>query len=195
MSLTKLIARLSYSSLTFFKKTYNFFDAVQSGFWLGVMSEKSLDLYDEFHYNRSQKYTDDEYNLSGFSGWEKERIEKFSSEAKNILSIAAGGGRETAALTRAGFSVDSYECNKKLVEYGNGFLKRNGFNATIQYLPSNSVPEAKIYDGIIIGWGAYTHKRGKNKRISFLSKVGQLLKEGGPLMVSFATRQGDSNQD
>ena len=82
MSFTKLVARLSYSSLIFLKKAYNFFDAVLSGFWLGVMSEKSLDLYDEFHYNRSQKYTDDEYNLSGFSGWEKERIERESTSSR-----------------------------------------------------------------------------------------------------------------
>ena len=74
MSPAKLISRLSYSSLTFLKKAYNFFDAVLSGFWLGVMSEKSLDLYDELHYNRSQKYTDDAYNLSGLSDWEKEKI-------------------------------------------------------------------------------------------------------------------------
>jgi len=65
MSYAKFIARLTHSSLEFIKKTYNLTDSVISGFWLGVMSEKSLDLYNELHYNKSEKYTDDNYNLSG----------------------------------------------------------------------------------------------------------------------------------
>ncbi|HBE40950.1 MAG TPA: hypothetical protein DDW27_07050 [Bacteroidales bacterium] len=79
---------------------------------------------DEIHYNKSEKYTDDDYNLSGLFEWEKERIEKYFSKSKKILLLAAGGGRETVALIRMGFDIDSYECNKKLVDYGNVFLEK-----------------------------------------------------------------------
>jgi len=64
------------------KKAYNFLDAILSGFWLGVMSEKSLDFYDELHYNNSEKYTDDNYNLSGLFEWERKGLKNISQMQK-----------------------------------------------------------------------------------------------------------------
>jgi hypothetical protein len=104
MSYAKFVARLSFSSLQFMKRSYNFFDAVLSGFWLGVMSEKSLDFYDDFHYNRSRKYSSDDYNLSGLAGWEKERIEKYFSGSEDTLLIAAGGGEGNICYNQNGIS-------------------------------------------------------------------------------------------
>ncbi len=184
MPYAKFITRLSHSSLEFIKKTYNLMDAVLSGFWLGVMSDKSLDLYDELHYNKSEKYTDDNYNLSGLFEWEKERIVKYFSKSKKILLLAAGGGRETVALIRMGYIVDSYECNRKLVEYGNVFLQKYTKDYIIKYLQKDSVPDLiRKYDGIIIGWGAYSHIRGSEKRIAFLKKLQPFLKKDAPLMI------------
>ncbi len=196
MSYHKFIARLSHSSLECIRKTYNFMDAVLSGFWLGVMSEKSLDLYDELHYNNSEKYADDNYNLSGLFEWEKERIEKYFSKAKKILLLAAGGGRETVALIRMGFDIDSYECNKVLIEYGNAFLQKYTKNFKIKYLPKDSTPEeVKKYDGIIIGWGAYSHIRGSKKRIAFLEQLQPFLNKDAPLMISFLTKEEKGRQE
>ena len=77
---------------------------------------------------------------SGLFEWEKPIIEKHFSNAKSILLIAAGGGREVLALIKMGFEVDSYECNTKLIEYGNELLQRNKIDTKIKYLPRNSVP-------------------------------------------------------
>jgi len=196
MAYEKFIAKLSSSSLRFMTNIYNFLYAVLSGFWLGVMSEKSLDIYDELHYNHSKKYTDDNYNLSGLSKWETDRIEKYFSNAKNILLIAAGGGRETLVLSKMGFKVDSYECNATLVEYGNIFLQKHKIDNKIKHLPENSVPdEIKKYDGIIIGWGAYSHIRGTKKRISFLGRLYPFLHPEAPLMISFLTKGETGRQE
>jgi hypothetical protein len=196
MTYAKLIARISFSSLQALKKSYNFSDAILSGFWLGLMSEKSLDHYDDFHYTNSQKYYSDDYNLSGLSGWEKERLDRHFSYAKKILLIAAGGGRETYALSKLGFDVESYECNKVLVEYGNSFLIRNGINRKIKFLAKNTIPDDNIkYDGIIIGWGAYSHIRGKKSRLSFLSKLYSVLQKEAPLMISFVAKEERSRQE
>jgi hypothetical protein len=171
-------------------------DAVLSGLWLGVMGEKSLDLYNELHYNNSEKYADDNYNLSGLFEWEKESIKKYFSKAKNILLLAAGGGRETVALIRMGYNVDSYECNKKLVEYGNVFLQRYTKDYKIKYLQKDSVPDLIMkYDGIIIGWGAYSHIRGSRNRIAFLEKLQPFLNKDAPLMISFLTKEEKGRQE
>jgi hypothetical protein len=196
MAIKKITVRLSYSSFWFISKMYNFLNAILSGFWLGIMSEKSLDFSDELYYRRSKKYTDDKYNQSGLFEWEKERIENFFSNKKSILLIAAGGGREALALIKMGFEVDSYECNPVLIEYGNGLLQKNGIGSKIKYLPRNSVPgEIKKYDGIIIGWGAYSLIRGSKNRLAFLDKLHPFLHKDTPLMISFLTAEEYGRQD
>jgi len=186
MAYYKFIAKLSQSSIQLLQKVYHFLNAVLTGFWLGTMSEKSLDYSDELHYNQSKKYTDDDYTSSGLFEWEKVRIEKYFSNAKSILLIGAGGGREVLALSKMGFNVYGYECNSVLVDYGNLLLQKNQISNKIKYLPRNTVPaEIEKYDGIIIGWGAYSHIRGKRKRLSFLADIYPLLKKDAPLMISF----------
>jgi hypothetical protein len=196
MSFAKFIAKISRSSLNLLTKTYNFLNAVLSGFWLGVMNGRSLNIYNELHYNKSQKYQDDNYNLSGLFKWEKENIERHFSNTKNILLIAAGGGRETFALSKMGYEVDSYECNRVLCEYGNTFLRKNHIDSEIKYLPGNSVPDKdKNYNGIIIGWGAYSHIIGHKQRINFLAELYPLLVEGMPLMISFLVDEKRGRQE
>lgn len=182
----KITSRLSQVSFGYLKSFTAFLDAVNSGFWLGLMSQKSLDYSDELHYSRCECYTDDKYNEAGLFEWEKQIIDKHFKKVKSILLIAAGGGREALALKRMGFDVDSYECNPVLVEYGNKFLKNNNLEDKISYLPRNTVPpEVKKYDGIILGWGAYSHIPGIQKRLSFLAGLYPFLNNGGPLMITF----------
>jgi hypothetical protein len=186
MALYKFVARLSHFSFRFMKKLTDFLDALTSGFWLGVMSEKSLDYSDELYYNQTKYYTEENYNESGLFDWEKSIIQKHFSGAKNILLIAAGGGREVLALNKMGFEVDSYECNPALIEFGNALLEKNGIENKIKYLPRNTVPgEIRKYDGIIIGWGAYSLIPGSKKRLSFLSALYPFLHKDAPIMISF----------
>jgi hypothetical protein len=186
MTFHKFTAKLSHLIFRFLKGLINFLDAAFSGFWLGVMSRKSFDFSDELYYNRNKNYTDDKYNLSGLFNWEKAMIEKHFSSARTILLIAAGGGREVLALSRMGLEVDSYECNAGLVEYGNAFLEKNKNESRIKYLPRNAVPvEIKKYDGIIIGWGAYSHIQGNRNRLSFLERLYPFMHKESRLMISF----------
>jgi len=186
MAWYKFVAKQSLSSFSFMKKLFNYSEAVLSGFWLGIMGEKSIDFSDELAYNSTKFYIDENYNRSGLFEWEKPIIQKHFVNAKNILLIAAGGGRESLALSRIGFDVDSYECNPKLIEFGNKFLNKNGINKGIKYLKRNTVPsEVMKYDGIIIGWGAYSLIPGKKRRHDFLTGLFPFMKKETPLMISF----------
>jgi hypothetical protein len=196
MTCYKFSAKLSHFTFRFLKRLTNFLDTMFSGFWLGIMSEKSLDYSDELFYNSNSHYIDDKYNLSGLYGWEKVMIEKYFSKAKNILLIAAGGGREVIALGKMGFLVDSYECNTKLIEYGNALLRKNNLDYTIKYLSRNTVPgDVKKYDGIIIGWGAYSLIQGEKRRLSFLNGLYPFLGQDTPLMISFLWMDKNDRKD
>lgn len=193
MSWHKVVAKLSHLSFhcmerinKFSKAIINFFHAVQSGFWLGVMGEKSLDYSDDLIYNRSGFYREDKYNLSGLYEWEKPMIQKHFLNAKNIMVIAAGGGREVVALSRMGYEVNGYECNPNLVAFAQDLLKRSGIRGSVEYLPRNSVPEVtKKYDGIIIGWGAYSFMVGSRTRLAFLKDLYPFMHKDSSLMLSF----------
>jgi hypothetical protein len=196
MSYYRFIARISHSTFRFMGRLCNFLDTFHSGFWLGVMSEKSLEFSDELFYNRSMHYMDDKYNLSGLFEWEKVLINKHFSNLKSILLIAAGGGREALALIKMGYDVDSYECNASLIAYGNALLKKNQIDSVIKYLPRNTVPiDKKKYDGIIIGWGAYSLIQGSKKRHSFLTALQPFLNKTTPLMISFLWVEKKSRKD
>lgn len=186
MAWYKIVARFSHASFKFLKNLTYFLDAFFSGLWLGIMGRKSLEFSDELYYNGSKSYFNDRYNESGFFGWEKPVIEKHFKDAKNIIIIASGGGREILALSKMGFSVEGYECNPYLVKYGNSLLKKNQVKAEIKLLPRNSVPdEQKQYDGLIIGWGAYSHMEGMGIRKSFLNELKPFMHESSRLMISF----------
>ena len=117
------------------------------------------------------------------------------SGAREILLIAAGGGREIFALTKMGLKVDAYECNGDLIQSGNELLKQNAINEPISYLARNQLPEvAKKYDGIIIGWGAFGLIRGSQKRKEFLTGLKDFLNTGAPIMLSFLSRKEISRQ-
>lgn len=180
------VARISHSGFSFLKKLTNFLDAFHSGFWLGIMGKKSLDHTDELYYNSTKSYSTDKYNESGFFNWEKPVIEKHFSDAKTVMVIAAGGGREVLALSKMGIAVEGFECNAKLVSYGNYLLEKKQVSSRINYLPRNTVPAVKRqYDGLIIGWGAYSHMEGRERRLSFLNDLKPFLHGSSKLMISF----------
>lgn len=164
----------------------NFLDAFHSGFWLGVIGKNGLWYFDEVHYKESTTYIDDDYNEKGLFDWETYIIENHFKEVKTVMLIAAGGGREVLGLSKRGFTVDAYECNAALVEYGNRFLKKKNVDSSINHLPRNTVPsEIRKHDVVIIGWGAYSHIKGGANRIRFLKALYPYMNEAGRLMISF----------
>jgi len=196
MNWYKIVARLSHANFSFLKKLTNFLDAMFSGVWLGLMGKKSLEYSDELYYNNTTSYSDEKYNESGFFNWEKPVIEKYFSGCKTILLIAAGGGREVIALSKMGIEVDAYECNNKLTEFGNSLLAKRFIKTKIEPISRNSVPDnVKQYDGIILGWGAYSLMKGNHTRIEFLSYLKPFLKSEACLMVSFIYSVTRSRKD
>lgn len=177
--------------------TNSFFYAILSGFWMGVMSEESLDWADEIYFTSNKDYVNAGFNLLGLFRWEEVMIKRHFSNVESILLIAAGGGREILALKKMGYKVDSYECNLALLEFGNSLLRKNGITDRIKYLPRNEAPdEIKKYDGIIIGWAAYTHIRGNKRRVMLLRKLAPFLSsKEAPLMLSFLIREKTSRQE
>lgn len=164
-----------------------------TGIWLGILNRKQLLAVGERHYGEQRMYRRDEYNLSGLMDWERWAVEKEFAGCRRLLLGAAGGGRETLALRKLGIAVDAFESDPRLVETANDFLKRQGMEPDVRGAPWDHCPGAiGEYDGAILGWGAYSHIRGRATRVALLREFRERLPVGAPMMLSFFTTAKDT---
>lgn len=189
-----LALRLYKRSSKLLNKLQTGLNASFAGFWLGVLDRKTLQLADGIFYDDDQMYQDEAYNRSGLWDWETKIISQYFASSKSILLAGAGGGREIYALSQKGYQVDGFECNALFVNYANRFLKQEGIDSQVVLAPRDTCPSfERLYNGGIIGWGAYTNIQGKQHRIKFLQQIRSHLEPGSPILLSFFPRQKDSN--
>jgi hypothetical protein len=163
------------------------------GFWLGLLTRGQLHSIGERRYSRDQRYRTDEYNKAGLWDWEQSAFDAHFVDCTRVLLAAAGGGREVIALRRRGIEVEAFESDPDLVRYANRLLEREGMAPDIQRVPWDDSPDgAEECDGAIVGWGAYMHIRGRERRILFLRGLRTRLVTGSPILISFNTRRDDS---
>jgi hypothetical protein len=182
----KLLLRLFKSSSKFKIYLSIGIEIIFQGFWLGVMDNESLNDITRTYFSSCYPYQDEEYNLSGFFGWEIAALNNYFKDCTNVLVGAAGGGREIIALFKRGIMADGFECNPRLVDECKHLLEKVGINCRVIPAENDKVPEEfGIYDGFIVGWGAYMHIIGREARIHFLEQARRHIKPEGPILLSF----------
>jgi SAM-dependent methyltransferase len=179
-------------------KLFGLISAAFVGFWLGILSRRSLLLVDDAYYvgprggtDNPDAYESEEYNRRGLWAWEQAMIEEYFAGASRLLVLACGGGREVLALQRLGYEADGFECQPILVDAANRLLVADGFTATVQVSPRDSCPTGdRRYSGVIVGWGGYTLVAGRHRRVALLQQVRERLEPGGMILISFFARRG-----
>jgi hypothetical protein len=170
--------------------------SVSTGFWLGFLSPSDLDAVDDAYYvgvNGKRAgpidYSSNEYNKQGLFDWERRAIEAHFPIGGSIAVMAAGGGREVLALRHLSCRVDGWDCQPDFVVAANELLVAEGFEPSVTVAPRNAVPAgADMYDGLVIGWGAYTLIRGRDRRVALLRELRARVETGSPMLLSFFTR-------
>ena len=181
-----VLARLWMAGHRSLVTCYKLMNGVAGGVGLGLLSRNDLHAISDMAYGEMGTYRDDDYNRSGLWIWEENAIEHHFGGCGRILVAAAGGGREVLALRRRGLTVDGFEAHPALVAYANELLAREGAGDPIRQAPWDACPEyATSYDGAIVGWGAYMHIRGRERRIAFLRQLRDHVETGSPLLLSF----------
>jgi hypothetical protein len=187
--------------LKLYKRSYQLLSKLQTGLnaifagvWLGILDRKVWQMADGIFYDNDPMYQDESYNRSGLWDWEAEIISKYFPSCQQILLAGAGGGREIYALSKQGYKVDGFECNPQFVEYANKFLQQENIDSQVILAPRDCCPQfERVYNGAIIGWGAYTNIQGKQHRIEFLKQMRSYLQPGSPILLSFFPRTTDTN--
>jgi hypothetical protein len=179
-----------------FKRIVGVMTAVHEGVWLGYLSADDLNAVTARHFDESQFYASNAHNLSGFFDWEPPLLERYFRRGSRILVAAAGAGRETLALRKAGFDAEGFECSLPLVRASQEIFNQLGESKYVTYSPPDAVPSGPpVYDGLIVGWSGYTHIPTTLRRIAFLQALRQRALPRSPLLISFFTRLPESSDD
>jgi len=156
---------------------------------LGWFDREDLAAATALAYGRWSRYADPEYNVSGLNSWEVGALERHFAGCRRLLVAGAGGGRECVALARRGLEVVGFDCSPSLVRHASSLLKELGLGATVVLADPDGVPSGlPVFDGVVVGWGAYMHIPGRGSRIEFLRRLREHVKDGGPILLSFFTR-------
>jgi hypothetical protein len=157
---------------------------------LGLLDPDELDRLTVARFEGSN-YADPAYNSdSGLWLWEREAIRRFFPTGGRILVGAAGAGREMVALHRAGYSVEGFECAHTLVDSGQEVLRRAGCPGPLIWAPAGMVPSLSgPFNGAIMGWSGYMYIPLRRQRVKLLQDFRAALGQGGPLLLSFQTRE------
>jgi hypothetical protein len=176
-----------------FKRVVGVMTAVHEGVWLGCLSADDLNAVTAKHFDESQFYASNAHNLSGFSDWEPPLLDRYFRRESRILVAAAGAGREILALRKVGFDAEGFECSLPLVRASQEIFGQLGESKYVTYCPPDTVPSGPpVYDGLIVGWSAYTHIPTRLRRVAFLQALRQRALPQSPLLISFFTRLPDS---
>lgn len=164
-----------------------------TGLWLGVFTRNQLHTIGELFYTRQGFYWTEEWNKRGLFDWEKRALETFFAGCRSLLVAGAGGGREVIALRRAGIEAQGFESHPELVRFANALLAKEGMVPDVRVAPWDHCPDLNgQFDGIIVGWGAYMHIRGRTERVAFLRELRSLVGIGSPILLSFYTTSENS---
>lgn len=168
------------------EKATHFINSCFVGFWLGVLKRDQLHRIDRAYYDKEKMYFDEQYNRRGLFNWENEVIEEYYRRCKHILLIGAGGGREVLALDKLGHIVDGYEPHPEFVKLANDLLTQEGAVSRVELMSREHCPEGlPVYDGLIVGWGAYMLIQGKERRVAFLRQMHSRAQPNAPILLSF----------
>lgn len=156
---------------------------------LGLLDADALDRLTVRRFEFST-YIDPAHVHSGLSLWEREALQRFFPRSGRILVGAAGAGREMIALQCEGYAVEGFECARSLVQSGQAILRDSGCTGELVWAPPGTVPALDgPFDGAIMGWSGYMYIPLRAQRVKLLRDFGALLNDGGPLLLSFETRE------
>jgi hypothetical protein len=188
------LVRVHFSAFSWFNRVLGLVMASYRGLWLGIFSRKELQAIDEEFHTRSKRepiynYYSKHFNRLGLWDWEKEALDDYFAGCRRLLVIGAGGGREVLALERLGYQVDGFEPHPDLVVVANKLLQEEGHESTVNLMSRDECPNTgTTYDGIIIGWQAYSFISGRKHRIALLQQLRAQAQAQSPILLSFFYR-------
>lgn len=149
----------------------------------------------EAHYAAAPIYRDPAHLRAGLFPFEARALAaSFPPPPGRLLVHGAGAGREVLALLDRGYDVDAFEPVAALVAALRRALAERpphaspGASVDVEGLESWAVMPVGSYDGIVTGWGAWTHLLRRDARLTVLRAFRRVCPRG-PVLLSFWRRE------
>jgi hypothetical protein len=191
------LVRVYATSATLRSRVLGTVNALFDGFWLGVLDPRRLEQADERFYTTAVMGFEGSANLythpatitGGLRPWEASVVRSLVSPGARVVVPGAGSGREVLWLLDHGFEAIGYEPNPALVAAGSRVLAEHGHPGRLRQCERVGFPSAAAdCDLVFVGWGAYSHLPGRERRLAFLAGARRRLPEGGAVVLSFHDR-------
>jgi SAM-dependent methyltransferase len=130
------------------------------------------------------------YVLSGLMPWEQEFYDRFLKPDDEILIVGCGSGRDLIALLRAGYRAEGLEVATQAAAKARAMLGKAGLDTlvTVGSIEDTSVI-SRPFDVYIFSWFCYSYIPRRADRVAMLRSVGDRLKPGGRVGISYETAE------
>lgn len=159
--------------------------ALHMAVWLGSLDAPDLNDVTGACYGTSSDFGGEKHNLRGFFNGEETVPMRIFPGCRSLLVAAAGGGREAIALAKSGFEITAFDSSEALIKNCRNNVAKAGVEARILHSRPDDIPDdLGIYDGLVVGRGAYHHIPGRRSRIRFLEKCREHLAPNSPVFLN-----------
>lgn len=179
------------------RRSFAALESLHTGVLLGLLRAGTLERLTQLAYRKRDLYLDPGHNASGLFEWEDAAIRQHFREGSRVLLMGCGGGRELLALARNGYAVDACDPNAGYVAQAQRNLLDRRMPGRVLCAAPDALPDGfdGSYDGMVLGWGMYTHIVGRDRRIALLRRLRGRAAAGAPLLLSFWTRNALSRRE
>ena len=153
---------------------------VWSGLLLNALTEEELSILSGHTYDLSPLYRSDVINEWESRWWS----ESLPNAPAKVLLGACGAGREVVWLLEQGYEVTAFEPAATMVALAQHRAQSGGTIYQSDYQAFVRNPPRQDFDGIIFGWGSFSHVLDEELQNQLLSTAVRMCPDG-PLLLSW----------
>ncbi len=170
----------------------NWVEAVQSGLFMGLLSDEQFQCFDTYPFENSPTVDLTMEAELGLEPWEHRIAQQHLANKQSLLVVAAGGNRELLGFSALGHGIAGIEYAENLCKASQLALRDSQHDVTIELADRFSVPgSSDFYDGAFIARKYLSHVHDRSKRIEFLSNLRRVLKKDAILAFGYYIREHD----